>query len=269
MAFVYGTSKSETINALDGVTSGADKIFGLAGNDNIYGLGGDDEILGGHGADRIDGGSGIDTAIYSDSAVGVYLDLRTGRGQYGTAEGDTLVGVENLTGSAHRDLLMGNDGANVLMGLGEYDRVYGFGGADIIDGGTGDDHLYGGDGNDILRGAAGADSLRGEAGSDTFQWMFTEDTGVDAITADFLDDFNFAEGDRIDLSAIDADLVASGNQAFTFIGSAAFSGTPGEINYVHANGDTLIQLQTGVDADVEAVIRLDGILIPEASWFVL
>jgi serralysin len=269
MAYVYGTGNSETLNALDGVTSGADKIFGLAGNDRIYGLGGNDEIMGGHGADTINGGSGIDTAIYSDSGTGVYVDLRTGQGQYGTAEGDTLVSIENLTGSAHRDHLVGNDGVNVLLGLGEYDRIYGFGGDDIIFGGTGGDHLYGMDGNDILRGEAGPDGMTGDTGADTFQWTSTEESGLDVSTADVIFDFNFAEGDRIDLAAIDANLVASGNQAFTFIGSAALSGTPGEINYVHANGSTLIQLQTGTSADAEAVIRLAGIHTPEASWFVL
>ena len=82
-------------------------------------------------------------------------------------------------------------------------------------------------------------------------------------------DFNFAEGDRIDLCGIDADVYAAGNQAFTFIGAAAFSGTPGEINYYHSGGNTYIQLQTGTSADVEGVIRLDGIVTPEASWFVL
>jgi serralysin len=82
-------------------------------------------------------------------------------------------------------------------------------------------------------------------------------------------DFNVAEGDRMDLSGVDADIYAAGNQAFRFIGNAAFSGTPGEINYVHQNGETLIQMQTGTSADAEGVIRIPGIVTPEASWFVL
>jgi Ca2+-binding RTX toxin-like protein len=269
MAFVYGTSKSETLNALDGVTNGPDKIFALAGNDSIYGLGGDDEIIGGAGADYINGGAGTDTAIYVDSGVGVFVSLLRGQGHYGTAEGDTLVDVENLTGSPYRDLLEGNDGANVLSGGAEYDRIYGFGGADILSGGTGGDHVYGMDGNDILRGDGGADMLRGDAGSDTFQWMSTADTGLDINTADVIADFNFAEGDRIDLSLMDADGNAAGNQAFRFIGTAPFSGTPGEINYAFVDGQTVIQLQTGIDADVEGIIRLNGFFTPEASWFVL
>ena len=287
MAFVYGTSNAETLNALDGVTSGADKIFGLAGNDNIYGLGGNDEILGGHGADHIDGGSGIDTASYIDSGTRVSVDLRSGTGAYGTAEGDTLVSIENLTGSAYNDSLAGNDGANVLRGMGGYDLISGYGGDDTIYGGdlgdslvgqdgeddlhgdAGNDGMDGGAGNDRLHGDAGRDKLIGGTGGDRFIWAVVEDTGVDEHSADAIVDFNVDDGDRIDLSAIDANLVASGNQAFTFIGSAAFSGTPGEINFVHSGGDTLIQLQTGTSADPEAVILLPGIHVPEASWFVL
>jgi hypothetical protein len=47
---------------------------------------------------------------------------------------------------------------------------------------------------------------------------------------DLINDFTFAgtEYDRIDLSVIDANVYADGNQAFTFIGQAAFMGAPGE-----------------------------------------
>jgi Ca2+-binding RTX toxin-like protein len=46
MADVFGTNNSETINASDGVTNGADRIFGAGGNDLIFGLDGNDEIKG-------------------------------------------------------------------------------------------------------------------------------------------------------------------------------------------------------------------------------
>jgi Ca2+-binding RTX toxin-like protein len=278
MAIVRGTGYSDTLNALDGITNGNDLIFGLGGNDHIYGLDGNDGILGGAGADDINGGSGIDTANYSDSGTGVMVSLMEGRGSSGTAEGDTLVSIENLTGSAYGDGLLGDDGNNVLRGLGGNDSLSGYGGADTLYGGDANDTMAGGGGNDELRGEAGNDILLGNAGTDTlvggtggdsFVWQVAEDTGAEANTADVIADFNFAEGDRISLFAIDADITASGNQAFTFIGNAPFSGTPGEVNYIHANGDTLIQLQTGTSADAEAVIRLAGILTPEASWFSL
>ena len=80
-------------------------------------------------------------------------------------------------------------------------------------------------------------------------------------------DFNRIQGDLIDLNAIDADVYTPGNQDFTFIGTAAFSGTPGEVRYYHSGGSTYIEMQTGTSVDVEGVIRLDGIYAPTASWF--
>src|SRR5688572_13536885 len=116
MANVFGTDNAETINLFDVVTNGADTIFGFGGNDSIFGLGGNDLILGGSGGDAINGGSGTDTSSYTDSAEGVVVSLITNQGFGGTAEGDTLTSIENLTGSAHDDFLVGNDGANVLTG---------------------------------------------------------------------------------------------------------------------------------------------------------
>jgi hypothetical protein len=84
--------------------------------------------------------------------------------------------------------------------------------------------------------------------------------------------------DKIDVSGIDAK-TGPGNQAFTFIGTAAFTlnlstpentdVVPGEIRYYHAGGNTYIEMQTGTAVDVEGVIRLDGIGTPTAGWFVL
>jgi Ca2+-binding RTX toxin-like protein len=158
MANVFGTDNPETLNALDGVTNGADTIFGFGGNDTIFALGGNDEILGGGGADSINGGSGTDTANYSDSFEGVVVSLITNQGFGGTAEGDTLESIENLTGSAHDDFLVGNDGSNVLVGLEDSDTLKGGGGADT---------LYGDSGSDTLKGGGGADTLNGGSGVDT------------------------------------------------------------------------------------------------------
>jgi Ca2+-binding RTX toxin-like protein len=162
MADVHGTSAGETLNGADGATNGADSIFGYGGNDIIQGLGGNDLIKGGAGADEIFGGSGIDTSDYSDSnaAVAVFLDNGGGVGEGfgGTAEGDTLYGIENVTGSSYADWIIGNSGSNVLNG----DK-----GNDTLEGGGGDDTLKGGSGRDILKGGAGADVLDGGTNIDT------------------------------------------------------------------------------------------------------
>jgi hypothetical protein len=53
----------------------------------------------------------------------------------------------------------------------------------------------------------------------------SNETGVTLETMDFITDFNRLEGDKLDLYSIDANPLppASGDQAFTFIGTDAFS----------------------------------------------
>jgi Ca2+-binding RTX toxin-like protein len=187
MATVYGTNSSETLNILDGVTNGADTIYGYGGNDDIYGWGGNDVIVGGSGADDINGGTGSDYSSYSDSTAGVTVSLISGLGYGGYAEGDTLTSIENLTGSWYDDFLMGNDGANVLAGLG---------GNDILKGGGGADTLYGDSGNDTLKGGGGADTLNGGSGIDTANYY---DSGAGVFVSLYNDvaAYGDAEGDEL------------------------------------------------------------------------
>jgi Ca2+-binding RTX toxin-like protein len=162
MASIVGSDASETIDAVDGVTNGNDTIFGKGGADKIYGLGGADIIKGGGGADTIYGGTGNDTADYSDSTEAVFVMINSGGGYGegfgGTAEGDTLWSIENVTGSNYDDWLIGDGGNNTLKGRE---------GNDTLEGGYGTDKLYGGDDDDILKGGAGADVLDGGEGIDT------------------------------------------------------------------------------------------------------
>lgn len=139
-------------------TNSADTLYGTEAADSIFGYGGDDVIKGGGGADRIDGGTGIDMVFYSDSSVGVTINLLTGRGFGGTAEGDTFVNVENVWGSSFNDVIFGNDGANELRGNDGSDVLKGGGGADTIDGGSGNDTLTGNYGADVLVGGSGEDT---------------------------------------------------------------------------------------------------------------
>ncbi|MGO4724063.1 hypothetical protein AB4112_11860, partial [Inquilinus sp. 2KB_23] len=111
----------------DSVDGGSenDIIFGDAGNDGLYGGTGNDQIDGGDGndvlegaagADALTGGAGIDTASYASSAAGVTISLAGGVGVGGDAQGDTLAGIESLAGSAHNDVLTGDETANTLSG---------------------------------------------------------------------------------------------------------------------------------------------------------
>jgi serralysin len=138
-------------------TTGADTIVGGAGDDFLYGLGGNDVLQGSLGADTLNGGTGTDIVWYVESGVGVQINLATGQGFGGTAEGDTLISIENLRGSYFGDTLYGNDVAN---------SIYGDQGNDVI-GGGGADWLYGADGIDVLDGGDGGDHIDGGTGNDT------------------------------------------------------------------------------------------------------
>ena len=165
MPTIHGTNNADIINDQDGVTNGNDTIYGYAGNDMITGRGGDDLILGGVGADFINGATGFDTASYVDSVTGVAVDLTSGTGAGGSAEGDQLSGIEYLTGSYHADTLVGNDTSNLLAGMDGHDMLKGGGGADTLYGGYGDDTLKGGGGADILNGGDGLDDTASYDGS--------------------------------------------------------------------------------------------------------
>ncbi|WP_104205070.1 cellulose binding domain-containing protein [Billgrantia saliphila] len=112
---------------------------------------------------------------------------------------------------------------------------------EIIVGTTDAESLYGG---------LGSDSLTGGAGGDRFVYLSTlESTAFDS---DIIVDFDRNEGDLIDLSHIDADLASEGDQAFAWVGNAAFSGTAGELRSEgdlvqgDVNGDGVVDLQISV-----------------------
>jgi Ca2+-binding RTX toxin-like protein len=298
---IYGTNKSDTLYGADG----RDFIYGFGGNDSLFGgwgldvlVGGDgndyldggaeadilagddgsDVLNGGTGADQLIGGDGFDYAVYDTSTVGVMVNLMTGSGYGGTATGDQLSEIEGIVGSDHADWLRGDNGSNYLSGGGQADVLDGAGGNDdlfggvghdTLKGGDGADNLYGGKGDDWLNGGSGRDDLYSGAGVDTFSWWYIDDTGATQATADHIWDFSFAEGDRIDLHYVDADAGAAGDQAFSFIGAAGFSGTPGEVRYYYSGGDTYLEMQTDTSPDVDGLICVEGLHTPDADWFVL
>ncbi|MBZ8141341.1 hypothetical protein CLD22_15730 [Rubrivivax gelatinosus] len=133
----------------DGDTfDGIENLAGSGANDTLRGDGqanrlhggaGQDTLEGRGGADVLIGGAGSDTADYAGSAAGVTVDLASGTGQGGDAEGDTLSQIENLVGSEHDDALRGDAGANLLRAGSGNDLLEGRGGADTLVGGTGTD----------------------------------------------------------------------------------------------------------------------------------
>ena len=152
---------SSANNQLSGM-AGNDVLSGLAGDDTLLGGVGDDVLNGGEGNDYLDGGLGNDTASYADATAGVSVRLYTEAPQDTVGAGtDTLINIENLTGSQFKDTLRGDNDANVLDGGAGSDALYGYGGDDILRGGTGGssatllqgeryNYLNGGEGNDTV-----------------------------------------------------------------------------------------------------------------------
>jgi serralysin len=157
---------------------GDDSLWGESGADGLYGGDDNDTLNGGNSGDWLDGGAGIDTAFYSTSPVGVTVNLATGQASGGDAEGDTLVNIENLSGSAHGDSLTGDDGANQLSGWIGDDLLKGAGGADSLFGGTGNDTLKGGGGSDMLIGGDDSDTLNGGEHNDWLYGLGGNDTYI-------------------------------------------------------------------------------------------
>ena len=141
--------------------SGADTIHTGGGNDVVDAGGGDDAIVGGQGGgdDIYDGGTGSNTVSYPSATNSVTIDLNaidrfgepaSGGGTIGDlltaasldphtlvgkAEGvdigtDVLINIQNATGGAGDDTIIGNDIANILSGGGGSDSLVGGGGTD-------------------------------------------------------------------------------------------------------------------------------------------
>jgi hypothetical protein len=145
-----------------------------------------------------------------------------------TITASIIIDGETVTSDAfiYNDQLSGTYGDDILVG-----SV----GIDTINGGIGSDTLTGGDGNDTLTGGAGAD---------TFIWQ-DGDAGIDTIK-----DFSFAEGDKLDLSDILADLT-TGDALDDYL------------NFSYDNSNTTIDVFVGGDASASGTpnqtIILEGV----------
>jgi Ca2+-binding RTX toxin-like protein len=286
------------IDTLIGIESLEGSVFGdsLTGNgvvNVLAGLAGDDVLDGGKGNDVLDGGEGIDTASYATSASAVTVNLSTALSSGGAGK-DSLVSIENVIGSAFRDVLIGDGGANNLRGGDNNDS---------IDGGAGDDVMAGEAGTDLVTYAsstvgvtvslaiataqntvgAGIDTLSGfedltgskfadNLTGDGLANRITGGVGADVLTGgDGKDRFvylavqdsslknidlitDLSRGDILDLSSIDANSVLAGDQAFSLTG--AFSGVAGQYTLAFNAVTGQTQLLADVNGDSKADFAL-------------
>jgi Ca2+-binding RTX toxin-like protein len=124
--------------------SNIQNLIGSAYSDTLIGDGGNNILRGGAGDDMLDGGpGGSDTADYSDATgSGLVVDLMNSVSSGGGLGNDTLSNIQNLSGSAFNDVLMGDDGDNTLIGGAGNDILYGHGGNNSLLGGDGTDVAY-------------------------------------------------------------------------------------------------------------------------------
>jgi Ca2+-binding RTX toxin-like protein len=207
-------SLSRQVEKLTYAGSGQFTGTGNTSDNVITGGAGDDTLTGGDGNDTLDGAGGSDTASYRSAVSGVTASLAIAGPQATGAAGlDTLVSIENLTGSNYNDVLTGDGGANTLDGR---------------------------DGNDQLDGGAGADALIGGEGDDTYR---VDDAG-DRVTE------KAGNGTDTVETTLATYLLAANVEILTFTGTGSFSGTGNALDndLTGGAGDDTLAGGAGADA---------------------
>lgn len=246
-------------DSLDG-GHGADLLQGAQGDDTLVGVSGVDTLEGGFGDDllvaadltkgaRFDGGGGFDILQLPGATYSLGGQAVTGVEQLAFA-GDTVLSFKDSFLAAGQSLAVRvvqglldfdgsreRDGAFAVAGAGQADHIVGGAGADTLDGRKGDDSLHGG---------GGADTLTGGGGRDHFLYAAVADSAPGA--ADLIADLEAK--DVLDLSAIDADPAAEGDQAFRL--AAHFSGKPGQLVIAYDAARDLTTFSGDLDGDATA-----------------
>lgn len=249
---LVGTAEADTIMGLGGrdvifAGAGDDNVFGGGGADMLYGDAGNDRVLAGAGNDFVNGGEGDDT-IFGEGGDDLFVasagdgnDTYYGDGMSGGSGSDTL-DMSAINADVTADLGTG------FMGRGSVSSA--LSGSDTI---WGIENIVTGSGNDTITASGALNVMDGGAGNDTFRFLSASDADCDTI-------MGFQPGDKIDLSGMDADWCASGNQSFTLV-SDAFTGTKGELLVTHETRDgedyTIVQgnVSGGTDADFKISIK--------------
>lgn len=264
---ISGSDAADTLDfsntVLDGIVrisggAGDDVILGSAGNDVIAGDAGNDTLEGGAGddtflmnsrSDRMDGGDGYDTIKATQNSSILYWHHATAV----EAISGTGFGAVDIAGSAGNDIidlsLIALSGIRQIDGRDGNDTIIGSSSADRIVGGNGKDQLAGGAANDLF----------------DFNTIGHSKVGMADVIVDFV-----RGSDRIDLSTIDASTKLTGNQAFSFIGEAAFTGVAGQLRIDASQaGKTVVYADTNGNKVADFQIELVGTHQISSSDFVL
>jgi Ca2+-binding RTX toxin-like protein len=282
--YLVGFGGNDTLDGGDG----NDTLDGGEGTNILNGAAGNDRLLvsaAGSGS-NVNGGANVDTLAVSGTVSlgivagmeaielggGAALTLTGAQVSSGFALNTAITGSGSLTINMTAGLLLptklwsvqsgiavtinGTSGVDVMKLGNVVQTVNGGDGQDQIKGGSQVDTINGGGGIDKIMGLGGADILTGGAGNDVFRYLAQGDSGL-GVAADRITDLTIGQ-DRINFKDIDADAVTTGDQAFAFLGTAAFGATgTGQIRFQNSGADLLVQLDVNGDgaADMEVVLQ--------------
>ncbi|MCJ2180045.1 right-handed parallel beta-helix repeat-containing protein [Novosphingobium album (ex Hu et al. 2023)] len=190
----------------------------------------------------------------------------------GTDGHDTFYGMDGndtVQAGGGNDEIHGGNGDDILKGEDGNDTIFGDAGNDRILGGDGNDVIYGGAGNDRIEGGAGVDILWGGDGKDTFVFREGDLDGSTKSTPEIIGDFSRAQGERINLSALDANVLTSADDSFSFIGTHDFTGKAGQLRYEVSGGNTYIAGDTNGDGIADFHLELLGVTSLTSSDLIL
>lgn len=225
-----------------------------------YELTGEVEVLVMQGSAVLGGGNASANTITGNAAGNLI---------FGDADNDTLSGLgghDSIEGETGNDSILGGRGNDTLLGGVGLDTISGDDGNDLIEGGDNNDQISGGAGNDTIIGGLGADRLSGNAGADVFVYTAISDSTTTASGRDQISGFTTGV-DRIDLSAIDANVATLANNAFVQVG--AFTGTAGQLVIRSAGGNGFIEGDVNGDGTADFSIMVVGVTSFEVADIIL
>ncbi len=286
--WIFGEAGADTLDGGPGNDylnggSGADSLIGAADHDDLRGGDGDDQLDGGEGHDELEGGNGNDRLVGGagdDDLVGNggadTMMGGVGSDTYSVDDAGDVV-MESGSGLGGRDLI--NSSISWTLGTGQEDLKLsagatgtGNGLANRITGSMQADTIMGGAGADTLNGSYGADELTGGSGADRFRYQLIGDSGVAPGSRDMIKDFNRAQGDRIDLSYLDAIQAGDGNNnAFTNLAVYSLAEAPaaGSLRYLQSGAVTVIFGYVDSVAGADFAIEVTGMGAAQLSDFIM
>lgn len=216
-------------------------------------------------------GSGFlnsDESEFSPLSMVPYAALTTAADADTSAFRLTLSTIDGpFRGTSGADGLSGGAGKDTLELQAGNDVGFGGAGADVLNGGAGKDWLGGGSGADRLIGGIGADRLVGGTGADRFVYKTIKESTPASAGRDMI--YDFTRVDDIDVHSVDANTKKSGNQDFTFIGTASFHGVSGELRYTKQASGSFIYGDVNGDRKADFAIAFDDAIRFTKDMFIL